>query len=112
MWVGQERPQVFAYELNGKELWNHTNQNATQHDMSPLKIIEAGQGFCGNWSKQLIIAWSDGLIESVEPLTGLRKWQYQSEVDVWGITGSSAQDEDKLVVTTRTGIVNRVFGPR
>ena len=24
MWVGQERPQVFAYELNGKELWNHT----------------------------------------------------------------------------------------
>ena len=106
MWVGQERPQVFAYELNGKELWNNTNQNATQHDMSPLKIIEAGQGPCGNWSKQLIIAWSDGLIESVEPLTGIRKWQYQSEVNVWGITGSSGQDEDKLVATTRTGIVS------
>ncbi len=106
MWVGQDRPQVFAYELTGKELWNNTNQNATQHDMSPLKIIEAGQGQCGHWSKQLIIAWSDGLIESVEPLTGLRNWQYQSEVNVWGITGSSAQDEDKLVASTRTGIVS------
>ena len=106
MWVGQDRPQVFAYELTGKELWNNTNQNATQHDMSPLKIIEAGQGQCGNWSKQLIIAWSDGLIESVEPLTGHINWQYQSEVNVWGITGSSAQDEDKLVTSTRTGIVS------
>ena len=106
MWVGQDRPQVFAYELTGKELWNNTNQNATQHDMSPLKIIEAGQGQCGNWSKQLIIAWSDGLIESVEPLTGHNNWQYQSEVNVWGITGSSAQDEDKLVTSTRTGIVS------
>ena len=106
MWVGQDRPQVFAYELTGKELWNNTNQNATQHDMSPLKIIEAGQGQCGNWSKQLIIAWSDGLIESVEPLTGHKNWQYQSEVNVWGITGSSAQDEDKLVTSTRTGIVS------
>jgi len=106
MWVGQERPQVFAYELTGKELWNNTNQNATQHDMSPLKIIEAGQGQCGTWSKQLIVAWSDGLIESFEPLTGLRNWQYQSEVNVWGITGSSAQDEDKLVASTRTGIIS------
>ena len=25
MWVGQDRPQVFAYELTGKELWNNTN---------------------------------------------------------------------------------------
>jgi len=106
MWVGQERPQVFAYELTGKELWNNTNQNATQHDMAPLKIIEAGQGQCGIWSKQLIVAWSDGLIESLEPLTGLRNWQFQSEVNVWGITGSLAQDEDKLVASTRGGIVS------
>ena len=106
MWIGQERPQVFAYELTGKELWNNTNLNATQHDMSPLKIIEAGQGQCGTWSKQLIIGWSDGLIESLEPMTGLRNWHYQSEVNVWGITGSLAQDEDKLVAPTRTGIVS------
>ena len=98
MWIGQERPQVFGYELTGKELWNNTNLNATQHDMSPLKIIEAGQGQCGTWSKQLIIGWSDGLIESLEPMTGLRNWHYQSEVNVWGITGSLAQDEDKLVL--------------
>jgi len=106
MWIGQDRPQVFAYELTGKELWNNTNQNATQHDMSPLKIIEAGQGQCGTWSKQLIVAWSDGLIESLEPMTGTRNWHYQSEVNVWGITGSLAQDADKLVAPTRTGIVS------
>lgn len=106
MWVGEERPQVFAYQLSGEELWNNTNQNATQHDMSPLKIIEAGQGQCGTWSKQLIVAWSDGLIESLEPLTGIRNWQYQSEVNVWGITGSIAQDDDKLVAPTRSGIVS------
>ena len=37
-WTGEERPQVMAFDHDGAFLWEHTNPNATQHDMAPLML--------------------------------------------------------------------------
>ena len=97
---------VFAFDFEGKQLWNIQNPNSTYHDMSPLLFVNAGLGDCGAWSNMLIIGWSDGSVEALNPNTGETVWKQKTKKITWGITGSMLIDEENLVVPTRNGIAS------
>jgi len=104
-WVGEARPQVFSFTLEGEERWNRTSQTTTQHDMSPLNFITGGEGPCGSWPDMLLVGWANGEVEAIEPDTGVILWNRSSLVDAWGITGNLTVQNDHALVPTRTGMM-------
>ena len=104
-WVDEARPEVVALNGQGEVQWRVDNPNATQHDMSPLLHIKRTSGDCGNSGPSLLVGWSDGRLERLDPSNGTSLWSITTEVDVWGITGSIAKDGDHVVVSTRTGLL-------
>ncbi len=104
-WTGEERPIVAAYEVQtGREMWRYTSQTSLQHDMAPLLFVEGGSGSCGTWNDLIIIGWTDGKITAHSPTDGSIVWQHQTEVELLGITGKMALEEDRVIVPTRTGL--------
>tara|TARA_B100000214_G_scaffold351545_1_gene306033 strand:+ start:44 stop:1747 length:1704 start_codon:yes stop_codon:yes gene_type:complete len=95
---------VFAFDYEGEMIWNIKNSNSTFHDMSPILFVDAGQGDCGSWTDMLVIGWSDGNVEALNPNTGETLWKQKTKKITWGITGSMLVDEDNLVVPTRNGL--------
>ena len=104
-WTGEERPIVAAYELQtGNEMWRYTSQTSIQHDMAPLLFVQGGSGDCGIWNDLLIVGWTDGKVTAHSPTNGSIVWQNQTEVELLGITGKMALEEDRVIVPTRTGL--------
>ena len=104
-WTGEDRPHVYSFDVqSGIENWRFSNPNSTNHDMSPLLHINAGQGECGTWSDMILVAWTDGRVTALHPDDGSLIWSSITEVVTWGITGAMAQDGENLVVPTRQGL--------
>ena len=103
-WTGTGSPHVFAFDYSGEPVWEIENAHGLHHDLSPLLLVDNGQGCGGNWTEMVIVAWADGTIQALDIVTGLEQWSAQTEVKAWGITGSMALDEDLLVVPTRQGL--------
>ena len=104
-WTGEERPHVYSFDVqSGIENWRFSNHNSTNHDMSPLLHISAGQGECGTWSDMILVAWTDGKVTALDSNDGSLIWSSKTEVVTWGITGAMAQDGDDIVVPTRQGL--------
>lgn len=104
-WTGEDRPHVYSFDVkSGIENWRFSNPNSTNHDMSPLLHISAGQGECGTWSDMILVAWTDGRVTALSPDDGGLIWSSKTEVVTWGITGAMAQDGDNIVVPTRQGL--------
>ena len=104
-WTGEDRPHVYSFDVqSGIENWRFSNPNSTNHDMSPLLHISAGQGECGNWSEMILVGWTDGKVTALDTNSGNLVWSSQTEVVTWGITGAMAQDGENLVVPTRQGL--------
>ena len=104
-WTGEDRPHVYSFNVqSGIENWRFTNPNSTNHDMSPLLHISAGQGECGTWSDMVLVAWTDGKVTALDSNDGSLIWSSKTEVVTWGITGAMAQDGENIVVPTRQGL--------
>ena len=104
-WTGEDRPHVYSFDVqSGIENWRFSNPNSTNHDMSPLLHINAGQGECGTWSDMILVAWTDGRVTALHPDDGSLIWSSITEVVTWGITGAMSQDGENLVVPTRQGL--------
>ena len=104
-WTGEDRPHVYSFNVqSGIENWRFTNPNSTNHDMSPLLHISAGQGECGTWSDMILVAWTDGKVTALDSNDGSLIWSSKTEVVTWGITGAMAQDGENIVVPTRQGL--------
>ena len=104
-WTEEDRPHVYSFDVqSGIENWRFSNPNSTNHDMSPLLHINAGQGECGTWSDMILVAWTDGRVTALHPDDGSLIWSSITEVVTWGITGAMAQDGENLVVPTRQGL--------
>ena len=101
---GHAEPSVTAFDLSGTKIWGHTNPASTNNDMSPLLHVEAGQGECGSWPEMVLVGWTNGLVEAVNPSDGELLWSTQSEVAGWGVTGQFALDEEFVMIPTRKGI--------
>ena len=100
-WTGDDRPHVYSFDVqSGIENWRFSNPNSTNHDMSPLLHISAGQGECGTWSNMILVAWTDGQVTALDSNDGGLIWSSKTEVVTWGITGAMAQDGENLVVFT------------
>lgn len=97
---------VYAFDLDGKLMWSKLNFNSTFHDMSPITYVEHGEGDCGAWPEMIMVGWSDGVLEALDPQTGDTYWSQKTEVVTWGITGSLLIDSDQLIVPTRKGVAN------
>jgi hypothetical protein len=104
-WTGEERPEVKAFTRDGVEKWSHVSPTTVQHDMSPLLLVEAGSGACGQWPELLLVGWANGDFTALHPSNGTLAWQVNSTVKAWGITGSSMIDADHVVVPTRDGLM-------
>lgn len=104
-WTGEERPHVYAFDMDtGHENWRFRNNASTNHDMSPLLHVSAGNGACGSWDEMVLVGWTDGRVTALDILTGSLIWEMQTEVISWGITGEMAIDGDSVIVPTRQGI--------
>jgi outer membrane protein assembly factor BamB len=103
-WTGTGSPHVFAFDYSGEPVWQIENAHGLHHDLSPLLLVENGQGCGGNWTEMVIVAWADGKVQALDVATGTEQWSAQTEVDKWGITGSLALDGDLVVVPTRQGL--------
>ena len=103
-WDGSGSPHVFAFDYSGEQVWQIENAHSLHHDLSPLLLVEQGQGCGGTWQDLVIVAWADGKIQALDVATGLEQWSAQTEVITWGITGSLAIDGDLVVVPTRQGL--------
>lgn len=104
-WTGEDRPHVYSFDIqSGIENWRFSNPNSTNHDMSPLLHISAGQGECGTWSDMILVAWTDGKVTALDSNDGGLIWSSKTEVVTWGVTGAMAQDDENLVVPTRQGL--------
>ena len=104
-WTGEERPIVAAFEVQtGNEMWRYASQTSLQHDMAPLLFVERGSGTCGTWNDLLLVGWTDGKITAHSPTSGSIVWENQTEVELLGITGKMALEEDRVIVPTRTGL--------
>lgn len=103
-WDGSGSPHIFAFDYSGELVWQVENPHSLHHDLSPLLLVEQGQGCGGTWQDLLIVAWADGKIQALDVITGLEKWSAQTEIITWGITGSLAIDSDLVVVPTRQGL--------
>lgn len=101
---GHAEPSVTAFDLSGTKIWDRANPASTNNDMSPLLHVEAGQGECGSWPEMVLVGWTNGLVEAVNPSDGELLWSTQSEVAGWGVTGQFALDEEFVMIPTRKGI--------
>jgi hypothetical protein len=97
-------PTIYSLDFSGKQQWEVTNPNSTKQDMSPILSVSAGNGECGNWPDMLLIGWSDGLFQALNPTNGNVIWQHSTEFLNWGITGKATLDGDSIIIPTRTGI--------
>ena len=52
----------------------------------------------------LLIGWSDGLFQALNPTNGNVIWQHNTEFLSWGITGEATLDDDSVIIPTRTGM--------
>ena len=104
-WTGEDRPNVYSFNLHdGSENWRFTNNGSTNHDMSPLLFVPAGQSSCGSWNDMVLVGWTDGKVTALDFDEGELIWESQTEVVTWGITGSMALDDGEVVVPTRQGL--------
>ena len=104
-WTGEDRPHVYAFDINtGQENWKFRNDASTNHDMSPLLHVNAGQGLCGSWDEMVLVGWTDGKVTALDISSGSLIWEIQTEVVSWGITGSMAVDSDSVIIPTRQGL--------
>lgn len=101
---GHAEPSVTAFDLSGAKVWEHTNPESTNNDMSPLLHVPAGQGQCGSWPEMVLVGWTSGLVEALNPSDGELLWSTQSEVVGWGVTGELALDGAFVMIPTRQGI--------
>ena len=97
-------PSVYSLSLDGTENWRVENPNSTMSDMAPLVYVEAGSGGCGSWSNMILVGWSDGLFQALNPNNGAVIWQYNTEVVTWGITGSMLVESETVTLPTRKGL--------
>ena len=97
-------PTIYSLDFSGNQQWGVTNPNSTKQDMSPILSVSAGNGECGNWPDMLLIGWSDGLFQALNPTNGNVIWQHSTEFLSWGITGKATLDGDSIIIPTRTGI--------
>ena len=104
-WTGEERPEVKAFTHEGVPKWTHASPTTVQHDMSPLLLVEAGSGACGQWPDLLLVGWANGDFTALHPSNGTLVWQVNTTVKAWGITGASMIDADNVVVPTREGLM-------
>ena len=104
-WSGNDRPNIYSFDLEtGEENWRFRSNTSVNHDMSPLLHVSSSSGSCGSWSEMILAGWSDGKITALRISDGSLIWEAQTEVEIWGITGSMAIDGDHLIVPTRSGI--------
>jgi len=104
-WTGEERPHVYAFDIEtGEENWRFKSENSTNHDMSPLLYVDAGEGQCGSWNEMVLVGWTDGLLTAIDIYSGSLLWQLQTEPESYGITGAMAIDGDDVVVPTGKGL--------
>ena len=104
-WTGDDRPQVYAFDVDsGNENWRFRNNGSTNHDMSPLLHVRAGDGTCGSWGEMVLVGWTDGRVTALDLSSGSLVWEMQTEVVSWGITGEMAIDSDSVIVPTRQGL--------
>ena len=101
---GHAEPSVTAFDLSGTKIWDRVNPASTNNDMSPLLHVQAGQGECGSWPEMVLVGWTNGLVEALNPSDGELLWATQSEVAGWGVTGQFALDEEFVMIPTRQGI--------
>ena len=101
---GHDEPAVTAFDVSGQKVWQHTNAESTNNDMSPLLHVQAGQGLCGSWPEMILVGWTSGLVEALNSSDGEVLWSTQSEVLGWGVTGQLALDGEFVIVPTRQGI--------
>ena len=85
-------PTIYSLDFSGNEQWKMTNPNSTKQDMAPIVSVSAGNGECGNWPDMLLIGWSDGLFQALNPINGDVIWQHSTEFLSWGITGAATLD--------------------
>lgn len=97
-------PTIYSLDFSGNQQWEVINPNSTKQDMSPILSVSAGNGECGNWPDMLLIGWSDGLFQALNPTNGNVIWQHSTEFLNWGITGKATLDEDSIIIPTRTGM--------
>ena len=43
--------------------------------MSPITYVEHGEGDCGAWPEMIMVGWSDGVLEALDPRTGDTYWE-------------------------------------
>ena len=54
----------------------------------------------------LIVGWVDGKVTAHSPHDGSILWENQTDVELFGITGQMAQEDDRIIVPTRTGVAS------
>ena len=104
-WTGEERPVVKAFTHEGVHKWTRASPTTVQHDMSPLLLVDAGAGPCGQWPEMLLVGWANGDFTALHPSNGTLIWQVNTTVKAWGITGAALLDADHVVVPTRNGLM-------
>lgn len=97
-------PSVTAFDFAGQLLWSYSNPNSTNHDMSPLRFVPQGEGVCGNWNDLVLVGWTDGTIDALDPQTGFLQWTNTLNSSVYGVTGSIALDGEFAVVPSSLGV--------
>ena len=102
--LSQGIPSVYSLKFSGEEEWRVQNPNSTFQDMSPLEFVKSGTGDCGTWPDMVLVGWSDGLFQALNANTGAVVWQYQTEVNSWGITGSMLIEDETVTLPTRQGV--------
>ncbi len=104
-WTGEDRPHIYAFDIHtGEENWRFKNEQSTNHDMSPIIHISAGDGPCGSWNEMILTGWTDGLVTALDIESGSLIWKLQTEAESFGITGAIAIDGDNAVVPTGKGL--------
>ena len=102
--LSQGIPSVYSLNFAGDEVWRVENPNSTFQDMTPLEYVDSGVGDCGSWPDMVLVGWSNGLFQALNANTGTIVWQYQTEVNSWGITGSMLIEGETVTIPTRQGI--------
>ena len=101
---GNGKPAVTAFDLEGDTIWQRVNNQSPSNDMSPLLHVSAGEGACGVWPEMVVVGWTDGRVEALQPSNGELLWSAQTEVAGWGVTSEFALDGEFVIVPTRKGI--------
>lgn len=104
---GNNPPAVFAYGQEGLEVWRVVGPSTVQPDMAELVVAPAGEADCGSWPRTLVVAWSSGRLDGLNPADGSVFWSIQTEVEGWGLTATPVLTPSSLVQVTRDGIEQR-----